>query len=49
MEKVRGQFAPRRKADRDAFITKLAAKLGVSEAKVKEVIPAGPHHGRRGP
>jgi hypothetical protein len=49
MKKVRGQFATQRMADRDAFVAKLAAKLGVPEAKVKEVIGAGPHHGRRGP
>jgi hypothetical protein len=49
MEKVRGQFAPKRQAEQDAFVTKLAAKLGVPEAKVKQVIGAGPHHGRRGP
>ncbi len=49
MEKVRGQFATTRKADRDAFVAKLAAKLGISEAKVKEAIGSEPHHGRRGP
>ena len=49
LEKVRGDLAKQHEAERDAFIAKLAAKLGVSEAKVKDVIGAGPHHGRRGP
>ena len=49
LEKVRGDLAKQHSAERDAFIGKLAAKLGVSEAKVKDVIGAGPHHGRRGP
>ena len=49
LEKVRGNLVKEHEAERDAFITKLAAKLGVSEAKVKEVIGARPHHGRRGP
>ena len=49
LQKVRGNLVKEHEAERDAFITKLAAKLGVSEAKVKEVIGARPHHGRRGP
>jgi hypothetical protein len=49
MQKIRPDLKKEHEADRDAFIAKLAAKLGVSEAKVKEAIPAGPHHGRRGP
>ena len=38
LQKVRGDLVKEHEAERDAFITKLAAKLGVSEAKVKEVI-----------
>ena len=49
LQKIRGDLAKEHEAERDAFITKLAAKLGVSEAKVKEVIGSRPHHGRRGP
>jgi len=49
LQKIRGDLAKAHEAERDAFITKLAAKLGVSEAKVKEVIGSRPHHGRRGP
>ena len=49
LEKVRGDVAKDHEAERDAFITKLAAKLGVSEAKVKDVIGSRLHHGRRGP
>jgi len=49
LEKVRGDVAKEHEAERDAFISKLAAKLGVSEAKVKDVIGSRPHHGRRGP
>jgi hypothetical protein len=49
MEKVRPALEKDHEAERDAFITKLAAKLGVSEAKVKDAIGTKPHHGRRGP
>jgi hypothetical protein len=49
MRKIRAELVKQKEAERDAFITKLAAKLGISEAKVKEVIDAGPHHWRRGP
>jgi Spy/CpxP family protein refolding chaperone len=49
MEKIRPALQQDHEAERDAFISKLAAKLGVSEAKVKDVIGDGPHHGRRGP
>jgi hypothetical protein len=49
LEKVRGDLDKQHEAERDAFITKLADRLGVSESKVKDVIGAGPHHGRRGP
>ncbi|MEO8686945.1 MAG: Clp protease N-terminal domain-containing protein [Solirubrobacteraceae bacterium] len=49
MQKIRGDLDKQHQAERDAFVTKLAAKLGVSEAKVKDVIGSEPHHGRRGP
>ena len=49
LQKVRGELAKQHEAERDAFIAKLAAKLGVSEAKIKDVIGRRPHHGRRGP
>jgi len=49
LQKIRGDFAKQHEAERDAFIAKLADKLGVSEAKVKDVIGSKPHHGRRGP
>ena len=49
MEKIRGDLEKQHEAERDAFISKLAAKLGVSEDKVKDVIGSEPHHGRRGP
>jgi hypothetical protein len=49
LQKIRGELAKQHEAERDAFVAKLAAKLGVSEAKVKEVIGSRPHHGRRGP
>jgi hypothetical protein len=47
--KVRGDLQSQRQAQRDDFASKLAAKLGISEAKVKQVIASEPHHGRRGP
>ena len=47
--KVRTDLAKQHEAERDAFVAKLAAKLGVSEAKIKDVIGSRPHHGRRGP
>jgi len=47
--KIRTDLAKQHEAERDAFVSKLAAKLGVSEAKIKEVIGSKPHHGRRGP
>jgi Spy/CpxP family protein refolding chaperone len=49
MEKIRPALEKQHEAERDALIAKLAAKLGVSEAKVKDVIGSEPHHGRRGP
>ncbi len=49
MQKIRGTLEQQHQAERDAFAAKLAAKLGISEAKVKEVIGSEPHHGRRGP
>jgi Clp amino terminal domain, pathogenicity island component len=49
MEKIRPDLEKQHEAERDAFITRLAAKLGVSEAKLKDVIGSKPHHGRRGP
>jgi hypothetical protein len=49
LQKIRGELAKQHEAERDAFVAKLAAKLGVSEAKVKDVIGSRPHHGRRGP
>ena len=49
LQKIRGEAAKQHEARRDAFVAKLAAKLGVSEAKVKDVIGSKPHHGRRGP
>ena len=49
LQKVRGEAVKEHEAERDAFIAKLAAKLGVSEAKIKDVIGSKPHHGRRGP
>lgn len=49
MQQIRGDLDKQHQAERDAFVTKLAAKLGVSEAKVKDVIGREPHHGRRGP
>jgi biotin operon repressor len=49
LEKVRGDLAQQHEAERDAFIAKLADRLGVSEAKIKDVIGSRPHHGRRGP
>ena len=49
LTKIHGRLEQERKAERDAFITKLAAKLGISEAKLKQVIGPEPHHGRRGP
>ena len=49
LQKVRSTLDKEHQAERDAFAAKLAAKLGISEAKVKEVIDAGPHHWRRGP
>ena len=49
LQKIRGEAAKQHEAERDAFVAKLAAKLGVSEAKVKDVIGSKPHHGRRGP
>jgi Clp amino terminal domain, pathogenicity island component len=48
-EKIRPALEKQHQAERDAFIAKLAGKLGVSEAKVKDAIGAEPHHGRRGP
>jgi hypothetical protein len=48
-EKIRPALEKQHEAERDAFIAKLAGKLGVSEAKVKDAIGAEPHHGRRGP
>ena len=47
--KIRTDLAKQHEAERDAFVSKLAAKLGVSEAKIKDVIGSKPHHGRRGP
>jgi len=49
LQKVRGEAVKEHEAERDAFIAKLAAKLGISEAKIKDVIGSKPHHGRRGP
>lgn len=49
MEKISAALEKEHEAERDALISKLAAKLGVSEAKVKDVVGDGPHHGRRGP
>ena len=49
VEKIRPALEKQHQAERDAFIAKLAAKLGLSEAKVKDAIGAEPHHGRRGP
>jgi DNA-binding transcriptional regulator YhcF (GntR family) len=49
LQKIRGELVKQHQSERAAFITKLAAKLGIPEAKVKEVIGAEPHHGRRGP
>jgi hypothetical protein len=49
MEKIRPDLEKQHEAERDALIAKLAAKLGVSEARVKDVIGSEPHHGRRGP
>ena len=49
LTKIHGRLDQQHQAERDAFVTKLAAKLGVSEAKVKEAIGPEPHHGRRGP
>jgi hypothetical protein len=49
MEKIRPDLEKQHEAERDALIAKLAAKLCVSEAKVKDVIGSEPHHGRRGP
>jgi DNA-binding Xre family transcriptional regulator len=49
MQKIRGTLDKQHQAERDAFAAKLAAKLGISEAKVKQVIGSEPHHGRRGP
>src|SRR3954452_13262207 len=49
LEKIRPTLEKEHQAERDAFISKLAAKLGVSEAKVKAAIGSEPHHGRRGP
>ena len=47
--KIRTDLAKQHEAERDAFVSKLAAKLGVSEAKIKDVIGSKPHHVRRGP
>ena len=49
LTKIHGRLEQQHQAERDAFVAKLAAKLGISEAKVKEVIGSEPHHGRRGP
>jgi biotin operon repressor len=49
MQKIRGTLEKQHQAERDAFAAKLAAKLGISEAKVKQVIGSEPHHWRRGP
>jgi Mn-dependent DtxR family transcriptional regulator len=49
LQKIRGNLAKQHEAERDAFIAKLADRLGVSEAKVEDVIGSRPHHGRRGP
>jgi hypothetical protein len=49
LQKIRGELDKQHQAERDAFAAKLAAKLGVPEAKVKDVIGSEPHHGRRGP
>ena len=49
MEKIRPDLQKQHEAERDALITKLAVKLGVSEAKLKDVIGSRLHHGRRGP
>src|SRR3954452_15044533 len=49
VEKIRPALEKQHEAERDAFIAKLADKLGVPEAKVKDAIGAEPHHGRRGP
>jgi hypothetical protein len=49
MEKILPDLQKAHEAERDALITKLAAKLGVSEAKLKDVIGSRLHHGRRGP
>jgi Mn-dependent DtxR family transcriptional regulator len=48
-QKIRGDLAKRHQAERDAFIAKLADRLGISAAKVEDVIDSRPHHGRRGP
>jgi hypothetical protein len=48
-QKIRPTLENQEQGERDAFIAKLAAKLGVSEAKVKAAIGSEPHHGRRGP
>ena len=49
LTKIHGRLEQQHEAERDAFVTKLAAKLGISEAKIKQVIGSEPHHGRRGP
>jgi Clp amino terminal domain, pathogenicity island component len=49
LQKIRGELDKQHQAERDAFAAKLAAKLGVPEAKVRDVIGSEPHHGRRGP
>ena len=48
-EKLRDEFEKQRDARKDAFAAELAGKLGISEAKVKEVMDSVGHHGRRGP
>jgi len=46
---LRDEMMKQHEARRDAFAAELAAKLGISEAKVNEVIDSLGHHGRRGP
>src|SRR5215218_2870088 len=43
-ENIRDEMEKQHEARRAAFVKQLAAKLGVSEAKVEEVVGDGPHH-----
>jgi uncharacterized tellurite resistance protein B-like protein len=46
---LRDDFQQQRAAEREKFATALAGELGISKAKVDDVIGSLGHHGRRGP